>query len=78
MIKTVGSVELDVSSGSDNIPAVSHERFVMSDELHWVLQLPTVTTEVLETGQVPEIKKVKLRILAKEDKKSRDVLQQRN
>ena len=51
VIKTVGSVELDVGSGSgsDNISAVSHERFVMSDELHGVLQLPTVTTEILET-----------------------------
>ena len=48
VIKTVGSVELDVGSGSDNISAVSHQRFVMSDELHGVLQLPTVTTEVLK------------------------------
>ena len=49
MIKTVGSVELDVGSGSDNISAVPHQRLVMSDQLHRVLQLPTVTTEVLET-----------------------------
>jgi len=49
LIESVVSVELN----SCNISAVPHQRLVMPDQLHGVLKLPAVTTEVLEAGQIP-------------------------
>jgi len=38
---------------SPSHPGVPHQRLVVSDELHGVLQLPAVAAVVLETRQVP-------------------------
>ena len=52
MIEREGSVELD--SSTDHVPAVPHERLVVSVPIDGVLKLPAVATEIFETGQVPE------------------------
>jgi len=42
-----------VELNAGHIPAVPHQRFVVSYQLHGVLQVPAVATEVLEARQVP-------------------------
>ena len=44
-----------VELNAGHIPAVPHQRFVVSDQLHGVLQVPAVATEVLEARQVPGV-----------------------
>ena len=52
MIEREGSVELD--SSTDHVPAVPHERLVVSVPVDGMLKLPAIATEVFEAGQVPE------------------------
>ena len=51
MIEREGSVELD--SSTDHVPAVPHERLVVSVPVDGMLKLPAIATEVFEAGQVP-------------------------
>ena len=50
MIETEVSVELN----SCHVPAVPHQGLVVPDQLHGVLKLPAIATEVLEARQVSE------------------------
>lgn len=52
MIEREGSVELD--SSTDHVPAVPHERLVVSVPVDGMLKLPAIATEIFEAGQVPE------------------------
>jgi len=51
VIEREGSVELD--SSTDHVPAVPHERLVVSVPVDGMLKLPAIATEVFEAGQVP-------------------------
>ena len=52
--EVVEAVWSGVELESGDVPGVPHERLVVADHLHGVLQLPAVAAQVLEARQVPE------------------------
>lgn len=67
MIETEVSVELN----SCNVPAVPHQGLVVPDQLHGVLELPAVATEVFKARQVS----AEVRTLLQETVAAKRVLQ---